>query len=46
MATGGGENEKDIQEKKEERTYEGREDIDRVLETLRGLFRRYLRSSW
>jgi hypothetical protein len=46
MATGGGENGKNIQVKKEERTYEGREDIERVLETQRGLFRGYLRSSW
>jgi hypothetical protein len=33
MATGGGENEKNVQEKKEEQTYEGREeDVERFLE--------------
>jgi hypothetical protein len=32
MATGGGEREKNVQEKKEERPYEGREDIEQVLE--------------
>ena len=47
MATSGGEKEKNVQEKKCERTSEGREeDIERVLERQRGLFRGYLRSSW
>jgi hypothetical protein len=39
MATGGGENGKNIQEKKE-RPYEGREeDVERFLEVQAGLFR-------
>jgi hypothetical protein len=40
MATGGGEETKNVQvKKKEERTSEGREeDIERVLEVQRGLF--------
>ena len=56
MATGRGENEKNVQEKKKERPYEGREkerrneegkeDIERFLETSWGRFRRDLRSSW
>jgi hypothetical protein len=46
MATGGGENAKNVQEK-EERTYEGREgDIEHVLETQGVLFRGRLRSFW
>jgi hypothetical protein len=40
MATGGGEEAKNVQvKKKEERTSEGREDTERVLETQLGLFR-------
>jgi len=42
MATGGGEIEKNVQQKKEERTYGGREeeeDFERFLEVQRGLFR-------
>jgi len=48
MATGRGENEKNVQEEKEEeQTYEGREeDIERVLEMQGGLFRGHLRSFW
>ena len=48
MTTSGGEDAKNVQvKKKEERTSEGREeDIERVLEAQRGLFRGYLRSSW
>src|SRR5271170_663164 len=56
MATGRGENEKNVQEKRKERPYEGREekerrneegkeDIERFLETSWGRFRRDLRSS-
>jgi hypothetical protein len=48
MATGGGEEAKNVQvKKKEERTYEGREeDIEHFVETSWGRFPRDLRSSW
>ena len=53
MTTGGGEREKNVQakkkeprEEKEQRKEEGKEDIERFLETSWGRFRRDLRSSW
>jgi hypothetical protein len=42
VTTGRGGNEKNVQEKEEERTYDGREeeeDFERFLEVQRGLFR-------
>jgi hypothetical protein len=40
MTTGGGEREKNVQAKKKERPYEGREeDVERFLEVQGGLFR-------
>jgi hypothetical protein len=52
MTTGGGEEETNVQEKKKEpreeawRNEEGKEDIERFLETSWGRFCRDLRSSW